>query len=309
MRVETTQQQSPGARRLTPFVKWAGGKSQLLPRFAAHFPVFQGTYYEPFLGGGAVFLALRPPRARLSDLNAELINCWQVVQDHPVGLMRSLDRHRFTEAYYYRQREVAPSSLTKIERASRFIFLNKTCYNGLYRVNRQGRFNVPFGRFERPPKLYDRENLRGMSRLLEDAELLCVPFDEAIVPARAGDFVYFDPPYQPLSSTSNFTSYTEGSFSKKDQERLADVVRELDKRGCMVAVSNSDTPEVRSLYRGYRLTPLMATRAINSRADRRGRIVELLITNAGTWAVENAWMTQRSHDARRQLSPDIGPGA
>ncbi len=195
--------------------------------------------------------------------------------------MENLDRHIYSRDYFYRVRGFSPEGLSPVERASRFIFLNKTCYNGLYRVNRAGRFNVPFGRHERTPRLYDRENLLGISRLLRRVEIACSSFEEAVADAGEGDFVYFDPPYHPLSKTSNFTSYTEGSFSREDQTLLANVTRRLHTRRCFVAVSNSDTREVRSLYRrpGFRLEKVMAARAINSKADRRGKIAELLICN------------------------------
>lgn len=268
-------------QRATPFVKWAGGKSQLVSRFLERFPPpdrFR-RYFEPFLGGGAVFLGLRPRRAVLSDLNADLMNAWRVVRDDPEALMRALDAHVYERDHYYRVRAQDPEDLDPVARAARFVFLNKTCYNGLYRVNREGRFNVPFGRYARPPKLYDRENLLAISYLLRTADLRCAPFEEATADAAAGDFVYCDPPYDPLSKTSNFTSYTEGSFTREDQRRLAAHVRELDRRGCLVAVSNSDTPEIRRLYHGFRIEQVATLRFINCKANGRTPVQELLISN------------------------------
>lgn len=263
-------------------MKWAGGKAQLVPRFRKVFPSPDGgfqRYFEPFLGGGAVYLALAPRRAVLSDLNADLMNAWQVVRDNPEALMAALDMHVYERAHYYRVRALDPAALDPVQRAARFIYLNKTCYNGLYRVNREGRFNVPFGRYPRPPKLYDRANLLALSRLLRDAELRCAPFEEATRDAGPGDFVYLDPPYDPLSPTANFTSYTRGNFTRDDQRRLADHVRELDRRGCLVAVSNSDTPEIRELYRGFRIETVHMPRNINCKPDGRSPVHELLITN------------------------------
>jgi DNA adenine methylase len=260
-------------------VKWAGGKGQLVGQFRELFPASFERYYEPFVGGGAVFLALRPARATLADLNAELIDCWKAVRDDPEGLMAALDRHPYERSHFYHVRDLDPGSLDPVERAARFIYLNKSCYNGLYRVNRQGRFNVPFGRYARRPAYYERENLLAISRLLRRVKLLRAPFEEAVAGAKSGDFVYFDPPYDPLSKTANFTSYTEGSFTRDDQRRLADLARELDRRGVMFAVSNSDTPEVRRLYRGFRVHVVLAPRNINCKANGRGRVQELLIVN------------------------------
>jgi DNA adenine methylase len=278
----TPQAPAQGRRKRAaprPFVKWAGGKAQLVQRFLEVFPRRFERYFEPFLGGGAVYLALRPERAVLSDLNADLMNAWRIVRDDPAALMTALDAHVYERAHYYRVRALDPEALDPVQRAARFIYLNKTCYNGLYRVNSRGRFNVPFGRYPRPPKLYERANLLAVSRLLRDAELLCAPFEEATARAGPGDFVYLDPPYDPLSPTANFTSYTQASFTREDQRRLAAHVRELDGRGCLIAVSNSDTPEIRELYRGFRVETVRMPRHINCKPDGRAPIHELLITN------------------------------
>ena len=263
----------------TPFVKWAGGKGQLFSQFRQVFPKRFRRYYEPFLGGGAVFLALHPKKARLSDLNEELINCWRVVRDSPHDLMESLERHKYEKDHFYQVRSMDPGGLSEAERAARFIYLNKSCYNGLYRVNRKGQFNVPFGRYSRPPNFYNRENIFAISQYLSGVKLDCCPFDKAVAGAKSGDFIYFDPPYQPLSKTSNFTGYTEGSFGSEDQERLSETTRKLHRRDCLVAISNSDTREIRRLYKGFQIEEILATRTINSNANDRGKITELLIRN------------------------------
>lgn len=269
-------------RRLTPLVKWAGGKTTLLTRIRALIPDVDGTYYEPFLGGGAVYLDLQPERAVLADTNAELIALYTAVRDQPEALMGILDRHQAhvtDRAYYYTLRTQAPAEMFPEEIAARFIYLNKTCYNGLYRVNRSGQFNVPFGRFATPPTLYDRANLLSISALLQSAVLLRADYRNALAGARSGDFVYLDPPYHPASTTANFTSYTPLGFGDDDQRALADEVHRLTKAGVGVLISNSDTPLIRTLYGRYVMDEALVGRAINSRADRRKGAKELLIQN------------------------------
>ena len=195
--------------------------------------------------------------------------------------MEALDAHPYGRDHFYAVRAQEPTALGDVERAARFVYLNKTGFNGLYRVNRSGRFNVPFGRHARPPRLYDRDNLLAVGAALRDATLEVAPFEAVLARAVKGDFVYCDPPYQPLSRTASFTGYTQGSFSSADQERLAAVARDLGRRGCVVVISNSDTPEVRALYAGFRTRRLLVARPINSRADRRGAVGELLIANSG----------------------------
>lgn len=262
----------------SPFLKWAGGKSQLLPQYEPLFPKSYERYFEPFLGGGAVFFYLSPDRATLADINSELINVYIVVRDSVDDLIKSLRCHINTADYYYQLRSINPHQLDPVERASRFIFLNKTCYNGLYRVNRRGEFNVPFGRYN-SPTICDERSLHSASYSLRHALIIAGDFEAIVADARRGDFVYMDPPYHPLNVTSSFTSYAEDGFGKKEQERLARVVRELDARGCLVMVSNSDTSLVRKLYAGLVITEVIARRAINSRGDRRGAISEVVIRN------------------------------
>jgi len=261
-----------------PFVKWAGGKKQLLNQLMTNIPLRFNRYYEPFLGGGALFFSLLPDDAVLADKNEELINAYIVIRDNVEALIKSLKKHKNTESYYYQIREVDPNKLSPVERASRFIYLNKTCYNGLWRVNSKGKFNVPFGRYKNP-KICDEENLRAVSLALQGKEILCCDFEEAVVAAKAGDFIYFDPPYYPLSKTASFTRYTKEDFGPKEQERLAKVFKELDRRGCYLLLSNSNTDFIKKLYSGYNIKEVKANRFINCKANKRKGVTELLISN------------------------------
>lgn len=263
-----------------PFIKWAGGKSQLLPQMTRLLPEphrFQ-RYFEPFLGGGAVFFYLQPAQAFLSDNNEELINAFVAVRDNVEALIISLKEHHNESRYYYGIRALNPLSLSCVERASRFIYMNRTCYNGLYRVNRRGQFNVPFGRYKNP-RIVDEEGLRAASLALRQAHLSTSDFEVSLTHAGQGDFVYLDPPYQPLSVTASFTTYTSSGFEESDQRRLATLYHALDRRGVLLMLSNSDTPLIRELYRSFRITELQARRAINCRPEGRGPITELLILN------------------------------
>lgn len=267
----------------SPFIKWAGGKTKLLPQYDSFFPVKFGSYIEPFLGGGAVFFHLKPERASLFDVNEELINCYRQVKDNPDGLMELLKEHKRRhdedgKDYYYPVRAMDPEKMSDLERAARMIYLNKTCYNGLYRVNSKGEFNVPFGRYNNPG-IYDPENLKAVSRILRNAVIEASDFRDVLDRADTGDLVYFDPPYHPLSSTSNFTDYTRLSFTEKDQEDLSEVFRALHEKGCLVMLSNSDTPFIRGLYKGFLVRTVSAPRFINSKASGRKAIKELLVRN------------------------------
>lgn len=272
----------PGINRAGPFLKWAGGKSQLLTTYSDFLPENFGNYFEPFLGGAAVFFYLRRNRptfqATLSDLNQELVNCYDAVKNDVEELIRCLKQHRNEPEYFYHLRAQDPQKMKDVERAARLIFMNKTCFNGLYRVNSKGQFNVPFGSYKNP-RTCDEVNLRAASGVLEQTEVFCRPFEAVLEQAKKGDFVYFDPPYQPLSSTANFTGYTKDSFSSADQERLSQVFRKLDKRGCLLMLSNSDCPFIRSLYQGFHIKSVQAMRAINCKAEGRGRISEVLVMN------------------------------
>jgi DNA adenine methylase len=275
----------------SPFVKWAGGKGQLLSQFEPHFPATFRQYVEPFVGGGAVFFSLYN-QGRLTgkpvvliDHLEELINCYRVIQSHVEELIAALlehEPHKRDTQYFYdvRNWDRRPDydRRSNVERAARFIFLNRTCYNGLYRVNRRGQFNVPFGRY-RNPTICDADNLRAASRALQGVTLLVGDFSRCLDLAETGDFVYLDPPYHPLSDTAKFTSYTSEDFGEEDQRRLADVFRELDQRGCQVRLSNSYTDLVRQLYDGYEQIQVRAIRAISSKGSERGAIPEFLVMN------------------------------
>jgi len=261
-----------------PFVKWAGGKSQLLDELVPRVPDSYGTYYEPFVGGGALFFALSPTRAVLSDMNEELVNVYVVLRDSVEEVIDLLKTYPMDKDFYYRLRAVEPSELSPVQRACRFIYLNKTCYNGLYRVNSKGRFNVPYGRY-RNRTICDEVGLRQASRTLKGVTIMAADFEESVRSATGGDFVYFDPPYHPLSESSNFTGYIPDGFGDVEQSRLARVARELSARGVYVMISNSDTEFVRSLYAGFRIERVWARRSINCKQDRRGPVSELIITN------------------------------
>jgi DNA adenine methylase len=275
--------------RARPFLKWAGGKGQLLAQFEPYWPADFGRYFEPFLGGGAVFFhlynsgRLAGKDVVLVDRLEELMNCFFVVRDRVEELIAALGRHephKADRAYYGRvrawDREPGYARRSDVERAARLIYLNRTCYNGLYRVNRSGQFNVPFGRY-RNPTVCDAANLRAAAHALRGARLAAVDFEACLEEAGPGDLVYLDPPYQPLSATAYFTAYTAGDFGFDDQRRLARVFQELDARGCRVMLSNSATEPIRALYAGYRQVVLQAARPINSRGQGRGPVPELLV--------------------------------
>ncbi|RJQ27618.1 MAG: DNA adenine methylase [Peptococcaceae bacterium] len=261
-----------------PPVKWAGGKSRLLPQLKPLFPDKVDCLAEPFVGGGAVFFHLRPPGAVLMDNNPELINFYLVLRDEPDLLLTDLKKHRNEGRYYYRLRSVNPVTLTAVQRASRFLYLNKTAYNGLWRVNSRGLHNVPYGHYKNP-RILDEENLRQVHLLLKNVTIMLADFGRVLEIATPGMFIYIDPPYHPLSKTAGFTGYTAGSFGEGDQRRLAGVFRELDRRGCRLMLSNSDTPLIRELYGDYEIKVVTARRAINCRPDRRGPVTELVIRN------------------------------
>jgi DNA adenine methylase len=260
-----------------PALKWAGGKSQLLGQLLPYFPKGFARYLEPFLGGGAVWLKLDPQGpCLLSDSNQELINLYQVIQDNPELLMKKLDKltENYSEEFYYELRQTQPKP--PVDKAARTLFLNKTGFNGLYRQNRKGEFNVPFGKREKCPALYDPQNLLALSQRLLKANLYCMDFEELLDQAGEGDFVYCDPPYEPLSATSNFKSYTHSGFTQDDQIRLRDACARAAKRGAYVAVSNSHTPFILELYSWWEIHELTASRNINSNGKARGKISEIL---------------------------------
>lgn len=267
-----------------PFLKWAGGKTQLADALWERLPAAFHVYHEPFLGSGALFFSLyrrqQIRRAVLSDINAELIDTYLAIRDHVAEVIELLRSFPYEKEFYYTLREQDPWQLSLPARAARMIYLNKTGYNGLYRVNRQGKFNVPFGRYK-SPKYFDQDNLLAVAQSLQNVEILCTSFETVLERAAPGDFVYFDPPYVPLTQTANFTSYHANGFGSSDQKRLRDVCIELSKKGVYVMLSNSDTEDVRALYNlpCFSTEEVLANRAINCKGAKRGKVTELVITN------------------------------
>jgi len=271
-----------------PFVKWAGGKRQLITSLEGHLPKKFGTYFEPFLGGGALLFHLlnQSPNLKcdISDLNSDLILAYITIRDKVEQLVESLERHSGKYSadkieYYYSVRESAPKN--QIEKVSRLLFLNKTCFNGLYRVNSKGQFNVPLGRYTNP-SIVNKENLISVSKILQSKNIAirCQDFEAILDEAKKDDYVYFDPPYQPVSKTANFTSYTKCEFTYDDLKRLANVCQKLDKKDCKVLLSNSNTKEVKKLFSSkWKVVEVSANRAINSNSKKRTGHSELLIKN------------------------------
>ena len=265
-----------------PFLKWAGGKTQLLGHLLEAFPTSVRTYYEPFIGGGAVFFALamqkRFERAVINDWNQELVDCYKSVRDFPDELLSQLGRLKYSREVFNELKKIPPEKFSPVRRAARMIYLNKTGFNGLYRVNKAGTFNVPFGKFATPPRIFDEANILGCSQILNHyVKILATDFATVCEDASKGDLVYFDPPYVPVNPTSDFTSYTSKGFGLKDQERLVRLFQSLARRGVAVVASNSDTPTVRNLYNDFEIREVQARRNINSKGDKRGPVGELLI--------------------------------
>jgi len=265
-----------------PFLKWAGGKQRLVKQYQPYFPPLEtiNHYYEPFIGSAAVFFHWQPAPATLSDRNEKLIEVYRMVQTDVTAVITALQPHRNEAAYFYEIRAQDPQTLTPVERAARLIYLNKTCYNGLYRENSRGEFNVPFGRYKHP-KICDVERLCAAAAALQGVQLREDDFAAVVETAVSGDFIYFDPPYAPLTATSNFTSYHQHGFDAADQRRLAQTVAALTERGCKVMLSNSSAPLIYELYNQptYRLIEIQARRNINSKGNGRGPVKELLILN------------------------------
>ena len=266
-----------------PFIKWVGGKRQLLSQLSDYFPTNYNKYIEPFVGGGAVFFYLLPQTSVLMDINPELINAYQVIKHKVEDLIESLHQHKNDKEYFYEVRawDRDPErfqTLDRVERAARTIFLNKTCYNGLYRVNKKNQFNTPFGRYKNPT-ICDEFNLRAVNLALTNTKIHLGDFSESIKYADSGDFVYMDCPYHPVSDTANFTSYTKDDFGVAEQKRLNKVYSDLDKKGCTVLLSNSYTPFILDLYQDFNINIVHATRAVNCDPSKRGKIREVLISN------------------------------
>ena len=267
--------------RVPTFVKWAGGKKQLLTQFHKFFPEKIERYFDVFVGGGAVAFYViqkyQPKEVFISDNNKELIDTYEIIRDDLDELIKILKEHKakHNKDYFYEIRKQEPESLSKVQRAGRFIYLNKSCFNGLYRVNSKGEFNVPIGSSEHPAILPE-EDLRLISKLLKDVTIKHMSFEGILDYARKGDFVYFDPPYYPLKKES-FTTYTTGKFLQKEQEQLFEVFKELDKRGCKVMLSNSYTKFTRDLYKIYKPKNVKANRMINCIGKKRGKIKEIVV--------------------------------
>lgn len=273
-----------------PFLKWAGGKRQLLPEILKYLPknIGKTTYFEPFLGGGALLFELQPKQAIVNDSNRELINCYRVIKDNVEELIEVLKVHKAKNSKEYfdylreRDRLKQYNKFSDIQKAARIIYLNKTCYNGLFRVNSKGQFNVPFGSYKNP-NILDEAVLRGVNDYLNQKSVTFLnrDFAEAVKDAKKGDFVYFDPPYDPVSNTASFTGYDISGFNQNEQRRLKQVVDELTEKGCNVMLSNSATDFILDLYKDHKYTieTVSATRSINSNALKRGKINEVLVLN------------------------------
>ncbi len=266
----------------SPIVKWVGGKTKLLHELLARMPEHFNRYYEPFAGGAALFFRLAPKRAVLADSNPDLIGLYTAVANNVEAVIKRLQGHRdaHDEAHYYDMRtrwNDRDQQWSTPERAAAFIYLNKTCFNGLWRVNRSGAFNVPIGRYTDPP-ICVPDALRAAHHVLSRAEIRRADYRTAVKDAKAGDFLYFDPPYDPVKTTANFTAYTASVFGADEQRALAETARELVARGCQVMLSNSDTPFIRSIYKGFRVDRVKCPRAINSNAAKRGDVDEVIVT-------------------------------
>lgn len=269
-----------------PFLKWAGGKRQLIKEIEKYIPSSNeiNTYYEPFLGGGAVLFHLQPKKAVVNDYNTDLMTTYEVIRDNVDELIEDLKKHKNTSEYFYEIRswDWKPDfdKISKIKKASRLIYLNKTCFNGLFRVNSNGEFNTPFGNYKKP-NIVNEKVLRAVSKYLNenDVILLNCDFENALINIKKGDFVYLDPPYYPISNSSNFTGYTLDGFSESDQVRLKELCDKLTERGIKFLLSNSSAPFILELYKDYKIEFVKARRTINSNGDGRGKIKEVLVRN------------------------------
>ena len=267
-----------------PFLKWVGGKRQLMNEIEPLLPSRISTYYEPFVGGGAVFLHRQPGKAVINDYNSELINVYKTIRDDVDALIEDLAIHENESEYFYSiralDRQEGFDKLTAVERASRIIYLNKTCFNGLYRVNSSGEFNTPFGRYKNP-NIINETVLHAVSNYLQrnDIKLLSGDFEDALRGARKGSFVYLDPPYDPVSKSSNFTGYIQGGFGNDEQIRLRDTCIKLHEKGINFLLSNSATPFIKELYKDFNIIEVGASRYINSVGSKRGEVTEVLVRN------------------------------
>jgi DNA adenine methylase len=271
-----------------PFLKWVGGKTQLLPDLTRLAPKEYGTYYEPFLGGGALFFALEPSSAVLNDLNPHLAELYIDVRDNTDEFLNELskiqkhylssDDHETRRGFFLEYRSMYNIIGSSVHKSALFFFLNKTCFNGVYRENPRGEFNVPFGR-NNLQMIFDEQTLKEASRALKKTSITSGSYEKILEKAVAGDFIYFDPPYVPLSKTASFTKYTSNGFGHEHQVALRDAFMDLSDRGCLIMLSNSSADEVRELYKDFFLHEVQASRSINCKAQGRGKITELIVTN------------------------------
>ena len=271
---------------LQPFTKWTGGKRQLLGELRSYMPETFGRYFEPFVGGGALFFDLAPEKAVINDFNEELINAYRQIKNNPAELINLLIKHKENNSkdYYLElrsaDRDGRISRMTGVERAARILYMLRVDFNGLYRVNSKNQFNVPYGRYKNP-KIVDVDLLYQISEYLNenDVEILQTDFAEAVKDAQTGDFVYFDPPYIPLNETSSFTSYTHEGFSYEEQVRLRNTFKELTERGVYAMLSNSSSPLVEELYKDFNIYFVEAQRTNGAKSSSRGKISEIIVTN------------------------------
>ena len=271
-----------GTRTITPkpFLKWVGGKRQLISEILQRSPNSFNNYFEPFLGGGAVFFSISHSRAIIGDINEELINSYKTIKSDVRELIKLLKRYKIlhNKDFFYKIRNVNPKNISRVERVARLIYLNKTCFNGLYRVNSKGEFNVPFGSYKNP-LICDEENLIAVHHKLKKTKIIHANYSTITKTTSKNDFVYFDPPYEPVSSSSNFVNYSKNGFTQENQRELSELYSELTKRGVYCMLSNSSAPLIWDLYREYNINKVKAARTVNSKANGRGKIEELIITN------------------------------
>lgn len=271
---------------IVPFLKWVGGKRQLIPEIKKMLPkgIANRPYYEPFIGGGALLFDLQPKQAVINDYNEELINVYCVIRDNPNELIEDLKKHKNTAEYFYEIRSLDRlplfNNLTKVERASRIIYLNKTCYNGLYRVNNAGEFNSPFGKYKNP-NIINEPVIKAVSKYLNLNQIQISNSDYEVIlrDIPANSFVYLDPPYHPVSETSNFTGYIQGGWNESEQLRLRDICNKLNANGVKFLLSNSASDFIKEIYSAYNIKTVQANRAVNSISSKRGQVDELLICN------------------------------
>lgn len=271
---------------LQPFTKWTGGKRQLLPILRSYMPEKYNCYFEPFIGGGALFFDLVPEKAVINDFNEELMNTYRQIKNNPTALIDLLTEHKEknSKEYYLKVRAVDRNEtitrMSDVERAARLMYMLRVDFNGLYRVNSKNQFNVPYGKYKNP-KIIDRELIYQISDYLNenDIQILNTNFEEAVSNAKKGDFVYFDPPYIPLNETSSFTSYTHEGFTYEEQLRLRNVFEQLNRKGIYVMLSNSSSPLALDLYQDYNIHFVDAVRTNGAKTESRKKIKEIIVTN------------------------------